>query len=272
MEQERIRYYQTGSFAVGNRLLDPDQRAVQSGAQRANAHHLRPSRLPGLRRGPRRPVRAGRGARRQRRGPDRRQRDGLPGGLLDPVSRELVAAAVDPLAVRQCARRRDRDRRSAEGQGQRPHARRRTGRRRGHGRHRLRLPVGDVRAQRRRALHLLRQRGLHEHGRAALGRYAAGGPHRDHPGRGAGARRAVGAGQERAADRARARDPVRRDGDDRRSARSGGQGPSCDGAPRCPLHPHPRHLPAGLGHAVGGFDRDRAPGDRERALPGLGGR
>ena len=41
------------------------------------------------------------------------------------------------------------------------------------------LPVGDVRAQRRRALHLLRQRGLHEHRRAALRRDAAGGPHRD---------------------------------------------------------------------------------------------
>ncbi|HTU98253.1 MAG TPA: thiamine pyrophosphate-dependent enzyme [Solirubrobacteraceae bacterium] len=32
-----IKYYQTGSFAVGNRLLDPEQRAVQSSAQRANA-------------------------------------------------------------------------------------------------------------------------------------------------------------------------------------------------------------------------------------------
>ena len=34
---ERIRFYQTGSFAVGNRLLDPAQRAVQSSPQRANA-------------------------------------------------------------------------------------------------------------------------------------------------------------------------------------------------------------------------------------------
>ena len=41
------------------------------------------------------------------------------------------------------------------------------GRRRRHDRHRLRLPLGHVRAQRRRALHLLRQRGLHEHRRAA---------------------------------------------------------------------------------------------------------
>jgi pyruvate ferredoxin oxidoreductase beta subunit len=34
---ERIRFYQTGSFAVGNRLLDPDRRAVQASPERANA-------------------------------------------------------------------------------------------------------------------------------------------------------------------------------------------------------------------------------------------
>jgi pyruvate ferredoxin oxidoreductase beta subunit len=34
---EHLKYYQTGSFAVGNRLLDPEQRAVQSGTTRANA-------------------------------------------------------------------------------------------------------------------------------------------------------------------------------------------------------------------------------------------
>ena len=62
-------------------------------------------------------------------------------------------------------------------QGQHTYARRRPGRRRRHGRHRLRLPVGDVRARRRRALHLLRQRGLHEHRRAALRRHPAGRAH-----------------------------------------------------------------------------------------------
>ena len=54
----------------------------------------------------------------------------------------------------------------------------RPGRRRRHRRHRLRLPVGHVRAQRRRALRLLRQRGLHEHRRAALRRDAARRAHR----------------------------------------------------------------------------------------------
>ncbi len=37
MTAPAIRYYQTGSFAVGNRLLDPDQRSVQSGEQRTNS-------------------------------------------------------------------------------------------------------------------------------------------------------------------------------------------------------------------------------------------
>jgi len=32
-----IRFYQTGSFAVGNRLLDPDQRSVQAGEARSNS-------------------------------------------------------------------------------------------------------------------------------------------------------------------------------------------------------------------------------------------
>ena len=37
MAQTPIRFYQTGSFAVGNRLLGPDQRSVQADEQRANA-------------------------------------------------------------------------------------------------------------------------------------------------------------------------------------------------------------------------------------------
>ena len=35
--RDQIKYYQTGSFAVGNRLLAPEQRAVQSSPERANA-------------------------------------------------------------------------------------------------------------------------------------------------------------------------------------------------------------------------------------------
>ncbi|TCC30815.1 thiamine pyrophosphate-dependent enzyme [Kribbella speibonae] len=37
MPAQRIKFYQTGSFAVGNRLLDPEQRSVQAGADRANS-------------------------------------------------------------------------------------------------------------------------------------------------------------------------------------------------------------------------------------------
>jgi pyruvate ferredoxin oxidoreductase beta subunit len=36
MARQPIKYYQVGSFAVGNRLLDPDQRSVQSGERRSN--------------------------------------------------------------------------------------------------------------------------------------------------------------------------------------------------------------------------------------------
>ncbi len=102
-----------------------------------------------------------------------------------PFPESLVAAAVDPLAVRQRAGGRHRDRRGAAGQGPRRRACGRPGRRRRHRGHRLRLPVGDVRAKRRRAVRLLRQRGLHEHRRAALGRHPARGTHRDNPSRSA---------------------------------------------------------------------------------------
>ncbi|HEU5211991.1 MAG TPA: thiamine pyrophosphate-dependent enzyme [Gaiellaceae bacterium] len=36
MTAERIRFYQVGSFAAGNRLLDPEQRTVQSRTERSN--------------------------------------------------------------------------------------------------------------------------------------------------------------------------------------------------------------------------------------------
>ncbi len=37
MSAPTIRFYQTGSFAIGNRLLDPDQRSVQADEQRTNS-------------------------------------------------------------------------------------------------------------------------------------------------------------------------------------------------------------------------------------------
>ncbi|HZR49653.1 MAG TPA: thiamine pyrophosphate-dependent enzyme [Streptosporangiaceae bacterium] len=37
MPYQRIKFYQTGTFTAGNRLLDPEQRTVQSGLDRSNA-------------------------------------------------------------------------------------------------------------------------------------------------------------------------------------------------------------------------------------------
>ena len=65
--------------------------------------------------------------------------------------------------------------------------------------------------------------------------------------RGAGQR--LRPGQERAADRDGARDPLRRDGDRRRAARPRGQGRAGDGVPRRPLPARLRPLPARLGLA-----------------------
>ena len=36
MPYQQIKFYQTGSFAAGNRLLAEDQRSVQAGAGRSN--------------------------------------------------------------------------------------------------------------------------------------------------------------------------------------------------------------------------------------------
>ena len=37
MASTPVKFYQVGSFAVGNRLLDPDQRSAQSEEDRANS-------------------------------------------------------------------------------------------------------------------------------------------------------------------------------------------------------------------------------------------
>ena len=37
MEQATVKFYQTGTFTVGNRLLAPEQRSVQAGPQRRNS-------------------------------------------------------------------------------------------------------------------------------------------------------------------------------------------------------------------------------------------
>ena len=70
-------------------------------------------------------------------------------------------------------------------------------------------------------------------------------------------------GQERAADRDGARDPVRRDGDRRRPARPRGEGRARDGAPRPALPPRLRPVPARLGRRAAAT-RSASRGSRRR--------
>ena len=267
MKAPAIRFYQTGSFAVGNRLLDPEQRSVQAGEQRTNSITCghRACQGCGEALGARYALDA---AMRATNGQMiAANATGLPRGLLHPLPGDVVADPLDPLAVRERARRLDRHRRGAAGEGPRGRARRRPGRRRRHRGHRHGVPVGDVRAGRRRALHLLRQRGVHEHRRAALGRHAAGGAHGHHAGGRPRARERVRPGQERAADRDGARDPLRRDRHRRRAARPRGEGPDRDGDPRRALPACLRPLPAGLGERLQGHDPDRAAREGVGHLP-----
>lgn len=48
MEQSLIKFYQTGTFTVGNRLLAPEQRSVQADAQRSNSLNSRAPCLSGV--------------------------------------------------------------------------------------------------------------------------------------------------------------------------------------------------------------------------------
>ncbi len=86
------------------------------------------------------------------------------------------------------------------------------------------------------------------------GLHAARGAHGHDPGRRPRARERVRPGQERAADRDGARDPLRRDGHRRRAARPRGEGPDGDGDPRRALPARLRPLPARLGQRLQGHD------------------
>ena len=80
-------------------------RPHRAGTGRALQHaDLRPPRLPGMRRGAGRPIRARRCDAGDRRTPDRGERHRLPRGLLDPVPGVVLAAALDPFAVRRTLR------------------------------------------------------------------------------------------------------------------------------------------------------------------------
>ena len=185
MPYQRIKFYQTGSFAVGNRLLPADLRSVQSSATRSNTLTCGHRACQG--------CGEALGARYALDAVMRATKGKMIAvnatGCLEvfstPFPETSWQIAVAALAVRQRARGRHRRGRRPEGHGPRRHPGRRPGRRRRHGGHRHGLPVRHVRAERRRALHLLRQPGLHEHRRAAVRRHPARRAHRDHASRSA---------------------------------------------------------------------------------------
>ena len=114
---------------------------------------------------------------------------------------------------------------------------------------------------------------LHEHRRPALERDAAGRAHGEHQAGRRGAGQRLRSGQERAADRDGARDPLRRDRDRRRAARPRGEGRARDGVLTaratctcsCPAR-------SAGDRACERHDPDRPAREGDRPLPGLRGR
>ena len=123
----RLKLYQVGTFAAGNRLLDPERADGPGRPGPGQLDHLGPPGVPRLRRGARRAVRARRRDAGDRRRAGHRQRDRVPRGVLHALPRVRVAGAVAALAVRQRRRRGLRGGRRAAGQGRerRPGGRRR---------------------------------------------------------------------------------------------------------------------------------------------------
>ena len=119
MPYQQIKFYQVGSFVAGNRLLGPDERSVQARMERSNTltSGHRACQGCGEALGARYALDAA--MRATERAADRRQRDGLPGGLLHAVSRNRPGSF--PGSTR-CSRTRPRSR-----PGSRPRSRRRAG-------------------------------------------------------------------------------------------------------------------------------------------------
>ena len=190
-----------------------------------------------------------------------------------PYPGVVLAAAVDPLAVRQRAGRRHRHRRGAEGQGPRRtsawSARAATAARSTSaspacpGCSSATTTCSTSATTTRRYMNTGVQRSGATPPAARTATTQAGRRR---------ARQRLRPGQERAADRDGARDPVRRHGDGRRPARPRAQGRARDGVPRRALPARLRALPARLGLGLARHDPDRAAGQGDRALPGLRGR
>ena len=211
MTAPAIRFYQTGTFAVGNRLLDPDRRSLQADEERTNSITCghRACQGCGEALGARYALDAA------MRATNGRLIAANATGCLEvfstpyPETSWQIAwmhslfgnAPAVSTGIAAALRAKGRDDVRVVG----------AGRRRRHDGHRLRVPVGHVRAQRRRALRLLRQRGLHEHGRPAIRRHPARGAYRHHTGHRRWSRETFRPGKERAADRNGAPDPLCRD-------------------------------------------------------------
>ena len=174
MAYQEIKLYQVGTFVAGNRLLDPEQRTVQARMGRSNSitSGHRACQGCGEALGARYVLDAA------MRATDGNMVAVNATGCLEVFSTPYPESSWQlpwlhslfgnaPAVAAGVAA-------ALQGQGPRRHPGGRPGRRRRHRRHRLRAPVGHVRAQRRRAVRLLRQRGLHEHRRAALRRDPAG--------------------------------------------------------------------------------------------------
>ncbi len=104
MEMQPIKFYQTATFTVGNRLLGENERSVQANMRRTNSLNSghRACQGCGEALGARYAIDAAMRASDIEAG--RGQRDRLPRGLLDAVPRDVVADPVDPLPVRQRGR------------------------------------------------------------------------------------------------------------------------------------------------------------------------
>ena len=177
--RQKLKFYQKGTFTVGNRLVSEDERSVQASEERSNAltSGHRACQGCGEALGARYAIDAA------MRATDNDLIAVNATGCLEVFTTPYPETSWQlpwlHSLVRQCGGGGDR-RRGGDAGEEEKHPGDRPGRRRRHHRHRLPMPFGHVRAQRRRALHLLRQRRLYEHRRPALIRHAAGGAHSDH--------------------------------------------------------------------------------------------
>ena len=183
----------------------------------------------------------------------RRQCDRLSRGRDDEIPDDGLERAVAPRRVRECRRSRERRRGGAARAPPASRAPRRRGRRsrrlrrrRRHLRHRLAGPLGRTRARPSLPLRLLRQRGLHEHGRPALRRDAVRRQHDHEPDRHRELRQGTAA-QRHDGDRRRAPRAVRRAGRVDLLGRPEQQGGARRRSRRAGIPQRPHRLPARLG-------------------------